>query len=132
MILILSEDGDTSDPDDEGRKQAGVINFNFDYYLTGGSMSFLDIEEHGHQLRFYEDDFLLADYTIDLIPTANNGFRSQDFGDVTYNRVEVYFYGSGAITALEVNPVPEPASMLILGIGLLGVAAVSRKKFKKQ
>lgn len=29
MILILPEDGDTLDPDDEGRKRAGVINFNF-------------------------------------------------------------------------------------------------------
>ncbi len=132
MILILSEDGDVSDPDDEGKRNAGVINFNFDYYLTGGSMSFLDIEEQGHQLRFFNNGVLLTDHTIDLIPTANNGFRSQDFGDVTYNRIEVFMNGSGAITGLEVASVPEPANMILFGTGLIGIAAATRKRFSKR
>jgi hypothetical protein len=32
---------------------------------------------------------------------------------------------------ISVNPVPEPASMILVGIGLIGIAGYGRKKFKK-
>ncbi len=126
MIMILSEDGDSSDPDDEGSRPAGVINFNFNFYLNSGSMSFLDIEEDSHELRLYDTDTLLHTYILD--PTENNGRRTQDFSGFDFNRIEVYFAGSGAITGLEVNPVPEPATMMLFGLGLLGLARLGRKK----
>jgi len=38
--------------------------------------------------------------------------------------------GSGA-AGLDAIPVPEPASILLIGIGLVGLAGLGRKKFKK-
>jgi len=38
--------------------------------------------------------------------------------------------GSG-VPGLDAIPVPEPASILLIGIGLVGLAGLGRKKFKK-
>ena len=42
-----------------------------------------------------------------------------------------FYFGKGRIIASDTAPVPEPATMLLLGTGLLGLAVVGRKKIKK-
>ena len=63
-----------------------------------------------------------------IIAALNNGSLSVG--------IHVQGFGSGGsegfISASSINPVPEPASMVLLGIGLMGIAGISRKKVLKK
>jgi hypothetical protein len=58
-------------------------------------------------------DFMLSVLGSDCEPTGHWGY--------------VYLDGFGAVIPTAADPVPEPASMLLLGAGLLGLAAARRK-----
>ena len=52
-VLIISEDGDSSDPDDNA--SGGTLSFTFDDETTVESLTFLDNEE-GATVKFYDEN----------------------------------------------------------------------------
>ena len=100
-ILIISEDGDSSDPDDN--RHGGTLIFNFDSPRSIEALGLLDTEEPGGEIRTYDAAGNLISVTA--IPTiANGASQTVQVGDTDVSRMEVHLSGSGAITHLCFEP----------------------------
>ncbi len=98
-LLIISEDGNSEDPDDNAT--GGSIFFDFDYEegVRMKSITFKDIEEtagEGTRMIFYAaDGSVINNHFVD--PTGDGGERTVQLNVKGVARVEVVFQGSGAI-----------------------------------
>lgn len=96
----------------------------------GGSVAKFDV---GVQIGSNNDDIQSAMISIigdnlEALDFTRIGIRVQSVGVSSGSREGSAKYIG---TPGQNNPVPEPATMILLGFGLVGIAGVSRKKYKK-
>ncbi|MEP4198188.1 MAG: tandem-95 repeat protein [Aliishimia sp.] len=95
-VLIISEDGDSNDPDDNAR--GGVLDFVFDEATSVKSLTFLDIEERAAVCFYDENNVLIS--VVHVSATGNNGQVVQNFDVEGAFRMVVTLNGSGAVDNL--------------------------------
>jgi len=127
-IMIISEDGDSSDPDDD--RNGGVLMFTFLGTLVDlTSVDIFDAESGGNEIDIWVNGLEV----ITGLVTGNHKYDTVDLSAFTgVNSVWFEFGGSGAIDNLAFEapaPVPVPAALplLMAGLGSLGFVARRRK-----
>ncbi|MEO1615839.1 MAG: Ig-like domain-containing protein, partial [Planctomycetota bacterium] len=111
-ILIISEDGDASDPDDNAR--GGTLVFDFDSLTTVHSVGLLDIDDTANVIRIYDANGDLIN-SIHAADVGNNSYQRVAIDASGVSRMEVDFIGSGAVTDLQfcADGAPPPVSYTI-------------------
>jgi len=96
-VLIISEDGDSSDPDDESK--GGTITMNYDNAINLDNIGFLDIEETGGSVRVYNGASLKGTFTI--LAKGDNSYQTVNINKNDINKIVIKLAGSGAITYID-------------------------------
>ncbi len=145
-LLIISEDarddnddGRIDDPDDEGSKPAGYIHIVFDQAYTDFGFDLVDIEDNLEtmgSIEFFFDDESVGEIDFEDLASLQPDIS---FGNNTANRIQLFntmdtlqvdafqsvifrFGGSGALTNIALEPIPEPGTAMLLGLGLVAMA----------
>jgi hypothetical protein len=152
-MLILQENnagcdtGICSDPDDEGRRPAGVFSIDLSIAITDFGFDAVDIESLALEnamitffdglaslsvdlMDFFDDTSSIYDPSLELGNNTANRFApitAASLGLEQFDRIEFNLGGSGALDNLVGTPVPEPSTALLMCLGL-GVMAASRQR----
>jgi hypothetical protein len=126
-ILIITEDFDSSDPDDNGR--GGTIELVFDAAQTFLGFDLLDIDGNEEFEAFFYDS---ADNLIDSLlrdgAPGNNRYESIALNIIGVKRAVFSFASTGAIDNFQYSAVPVPGAALLFVTGLLGTAVARRRR----
>ena len=108
-VLIISEDGDSSDPDDA--LTGGTLRFEFDDLVNVQSIGLLDIEEPSGSVTLFSDSGATI-ATIPIPALTDNSFQDLAINTDQVASVEVFFTGSGAVTDIDfLQPVMTSATI---------------------
>ncbi len=97
-VLILSEDGDSSDPDDNAG--GGKMVFDFDDPVSIDQLTFLDVDESYAKVYFYDENGDQIGSYVKTYGAGNNSQIVQDYDVDGVSKMVVKLYGSGAIDNL--------------------------------
>ena len=147
-ILILQEsetgcgDGTCDDPDDEGSRPAGDFTFLFQETFQLFRFDLIDVENETDELGRIV--FLLGGVEVVAVGFdeflglglgvvyGNNSANRIDLGLIgDFDTVVIEMGGSGGVdnlVALHKEPVPEPSTGALMGLGLLALGIASRRR----
>ena len=108
-VLIISQDGDSSDPNDQ--TGGGTIRFQwsdsvFVDSVSVNSIGLLDIDEAGGSIIAYDDDGDVL-RTVAIPDFGDNSLGQVDINTADVAYLDVNLFGSGAITEVSFNSLSE-------------------------
>lgn len=104
-VLIISEDGDTTDPDDEAH--GGVFTFTFDDPVTINHIDLLDIDYNEPGGSVVTLTTPSGQQTFSIPTLGNNSYQHLAIDVDNVTQMEVNFVSSGAITELKYTTTTE-------------------------
>ena len=103
-VLIISEDGDSSDPDDKAG--GGTIRFQWSDDVLVKSIGLLGIDRSGGSITAFDDDGDLL-RTVAIPDLGDNSLGQVDINTAEVAYLDVNFFNGGAITEVSFNSLSE-------------------------